>query len=66
VTNEQYGYWMGTIMSSIPGSIGVWGILAGAQQGRIGPVVVGLFFVWVATKVYRIFYDVAQKWKGKE
>jgi hypothetical protein len=66
VTNKQYGIWMGTIMSSIPGGVGMMGIFMGIDQGRYGPVLTGLFLVWVATKTYQIFYRVAMKWEGKE
>lgn len=61
MTNKQYGYWLATIVGAIPGTIGAFGLWAGLQQGRIGPVLVGILFLALAYRIAKVIVDAADK-----
>lgn len=63
MTHKQYGQWLATIFSSLPGGMGVWGILVGLHQRRVGPVIVGLVFLFIAVVVCRAIIRVANQRK---
>lgn len=61
MTDREYGEHLGSILSSMPGGIGAWGILEGIRQVRLGPVVVGLLFIAVAAFVNGIIINAAKR-----
>ena len=60
MTNKQYGDWLATIFSAIPGGMGVWGLLVGFDQGRVGPALVGLGFLFVAAWLVKVLTAAAR------
>jgi hypothetical protein len=54
------------MFAATPGGMGMMGIMVGIDQGRIGPVVVGMGLVLVAMYVYNLFTRLTKPLEGKE
>lgn len=61
MTNKEYGQWIATILSTLPGGMGMWGLLVAFDQQRIGPLILGLIFLLAAWWLAKTLIELAQK-----
>jgi hypothetical protein len=66
MTNEQCSRLLATMFAATPGGMGMMGIMVGIDQGRIGPIVVGVGLVLVAMYTYNLFTRLTKPLEDKK